>query len=170
MKTLTLVAVVITASLFPALTFSAQESGQASPSQAELPAVNIQQFEKQMAQMQETMKKMQEQMRQIQKTKDPQERQNLLQQHQAMMQNGMAMMGQMWGKGTMGCCAGGGMMGQHMMNGGMMGWDQMREHYSNLTPEQMKEHQYMRDQYMGMQQMMMDQMMQHQHHMGMQPR
>ncbi len=58
-----------------------------------------------------------------------------------------------------------------MQNGmGMMGWDQMRGHYSNLTPEQMKERQYMLDQHMGMQQMMMGQMMQHQYHMGMPPR
>jgi hypothetical protein len=47
-----------------------------------------------------------------------------------------------------------------MMHGsGMMGWGGMHGYYSTLTPEQMKQRQYMMDQYMGMQQMMMDQMM-----------
>jgi len=41
----------------------------------------------------------------------------------------------------------------------MMGWGGMHGYYSTLTPEQMKQRQYMMDQYMGMQQMMMDQMM-----------
>jgi hypothetical protein len=58
MKTQTLPALVITALLFPTLAFSTQESGQTSPSQAEQPAVNIQQFDKQMVQAQESMKKM----------------------------------------------------------------------------------------------------------------
>jgi len=40
--------------------------------------------------------------------------------------------------------------------------------YRNLTPEQLKQRQYMMDRWMPMHQMMMDQMMQHQHWM-MQP-
>ncbi|MDT4890861.1 hypothetical protein FQZ97_1278200 [compost metagenome] len=65
----------------------------------------------------------------------------------------------LWGGRMMGCCV-----------GGMMGWGKMGSHYSQMTPEQMKQHQYMMDRYMGMQQMMMDQMMQHQQHMGTQLR
>jgi hypothetical protein len=49
----------------------------------------------------------------------------------------------------------------------MMGWRRMGGYYSRLTPEQMKQRQYMMDQYMNMQQMMMDHMMQHHHHMWM---
>ena len=41
----------------------------------------------------------------------------------------------------------------------------MSERYSQLTPKQMKQHQYMMDRYTGMQQMMMNQMMQHQNEM-----
>lgn len=74
-----------------------------------------------------------------------------------MMQSGMSMMNGMWGPGMMGCCGGGGMMG----NGHMMGWPD----YSNLTPEQKSQHQYMMGRYTGMQQMMMDHMMWHQHYM-----
>jgi hypothetical protein len=62
-------------------------------------------------------------------------------------------------------------MGGHMRgNGHKMGWGQMGSHYSQMTPERMKQHQYMMDRYMGMQQMMMDQMMQHQQNMGTPPR
>ena len=61
-------------------------------------------------------------------------------------------------------------MGPGMMMGGpMMGWGHMRGYYSNLTPEQLKQRQYMMDHYMPMQQMMMDHMMQHQHEMWGQP-
>lgn len=115
-------------------------------------------------------------MSQIQKATEPAQRQKLMQEHQAMMQQGMHMMNGMWDGGMMGCCAGG-MMGGHMMGNGqmmgdghMMGWGQMGGHYSQMTPEQMRQHQYMMDRYMGMQQMMMDQMMQHQQHMGTSPR
>jgi hypothetical protein len=41
----------------------------------------------------------------------------------------------------------------------------MGSYYSKLTPEQMKQRQYMMDRHMGMQQMMMDHMMQHQQYM-----
>ena len=55
-----------------------------------------------------------------------------------------------------------GRMGEGMMGGNMMGWDHMRGYYSGLTPEQMKQRQYMMDRYMPMQQMMMDHMLWHQ--------
>ncbi len=42
----------------------------------------------------------------------------------------------------------------------------MRGYYSDLTPEQLRQRQYMTDQYMGMQQMMMDHMMWRQQWMG----
>lgn len=63
------------------------------------------------------------------------------------------MMGGGMGMGMMG---GGHMMGGNM---GMMGWDHMRGYYSGLTPEQVKQRQYMMDRYMPMQQMMMDHML-----------
>jgi hypothetical protein len=44
----------------------------------------------------------------------------------------------------------------------------MRDYYSGLTAEQIRQRQYMTDQYMPMQQMMMDHMMWHQRWM-MQP-
>lgn len=76
----------------------------------------------------------------------------------------MQMMQGMWDcDGDMGCCMGGPGMGRGMMMGGpMMGWGHMGGYYSNLTPEQLKQRQYMMDRYMNMQQMMNDQMMQHQ--------
>lgn len=47
-----------------------------------------------------------------------------------------------------------------MMGGGpMMGWRGMGGYYSRLTPEQMKERQYMSDQYMDLHYEMMEQMM-----------
>ena len=131
---------------------------QAKPSEP-----NVSEFDKQMAKAQENLKKMQVQMDKIQQTQDPQERQKLLQVHWNSMQEVMQMMHGMWGNG-MGCCMGGRGM---MMGSSMMGWNQMGDYYSKLTPEQIKQQQYMMDRYMGMQQMMMDQMMQHQQHMGM---
>jgi hypothetical protein len=112
---------------------------------------------------------MQEQMDKIRQTQDPQTRQKLLQDHWATMQNNMQMMHGMWGPGGgMGCCMGGPGMGPGMMMGGpMMGWGQMGGYYSKLTPEQLKQRQYMMDQYVPMQQMMMDHMMQHQQYMWM---
>ncbi len=101
---------------------------------------------------------MQAQMDKIRQAKDPRERQRLLQQHWTTMQNTMSLMHGGW-SGMMG--PGGGMMGPgggHMMGGRMMNWGD----YRNLTPEQLKQRQYMMDRWMPMQQMMMDQMMQHQ--------
>lgn len=136
---------------------------------AEQTAPDVAKFDQQLAQMRGNMQKMQEQMGQIQKTQDPQERQKLLQDHWTTMQSAMQTMHGMWGPGMMGCCEGnwmmnGGMMdGNHMgMMGPMMGWNDMHGYYSKLTPDQMKQRQYMTDQYTGMQQMMMDNMMWHQ--------
>ena len=89
------------------------------------------------------------------------------------MQAAMSAMHSMWGPGgAMACCTGGAgqMMGnQGMMGGPMMGWNHMQGYYSSLTPEQMKQRQYMMDRYMPMQQMMMDHMMWHQQWMNQAP-
>lgn len=115
-------------------------------------APDVKAFDKQLAETQVQMKQMQEQMDRMRLTQDPLERQKLMQDHYLAMQNAMKAMHGMWGPG---------MMGSHgMMHGpGMMGGDGMHGYYSTLTPEQMKQRQYMMEQYMGMQQMMMDQMM-----------
>lgn len=142
-------------------------AAKASVAQAQAPDVT--EFDKQAAQVQANLAKMHEQMLRIQQTQDPQERQKLLQEHWATMQSGMGLMQGMWGTGMMG---GPGMMGGgHMMGGGPMGggamggWHGMGGYYSRLTPEQMKQRQYMMDQYLGMQQQMMNNMMLHQNYM-----
>jgi hypothetical protein len=112
---------------------------------------------------------MHDQMDKISKTQDPQERQKLLREHWLTMQSGMGMMRGMWGPGMMGGFGRGHGMGGPMMGGGHMGWGGMRDYYSKLTPEQIKQRQYMMDNYMGMQQQMMDHMMQHQQYMWKQP-
>ena len=144
-------------------------------------APNIAEFDKHLAQMQENMKQMDALMEKINKTQDPKERQQLLQQYWTAMQGAMGTMHGMWGRGGLGCCMGGpgmgpgmgygmmggpGMMGGSGMGGPMMGWGHMQGYYSNLTPEQQKQHQYMTDQYMRMQQLMLDHMMQHQYWMN----
>ena len=48
---------------------------------------------------------------------------------------------------------------------GMMGWHGMGSYYSRLTPEQLKQRQYMMDQYLGMQQQMMNHMLFQQNYM-----
>ena len=150
-------ALALTAVLFPTLTFAQQDADATKVSQ---PPMSIEQFDQQMATAQESLKKMHEQINRIQNTSDPAQHQKLMQDHQATMQQGMQMM-----NGMMGCCAGG-LMGNHMKsNGAMMGWKQMGSHYSRMTPEQMKQHQYMMERFMGIQQMMMEQMLQHQQHM-----
>lgn len=126
-------------------------------------------FDKQMAKAQENMKKMQTQMDQIHQTQDPQARQKLLQEHWATMQSNMQIMHELWGSGTTGCCMGGHMMGQGMMGGHMMDGPMWGD-YRHLTPEQLKQRQYMADRIMPMQQMMMDHMMQHQQWMWQQPK
>ncbi|MBT8764804.1 hypothetical protein [Metapseudomonas boanensis] len=161
MKSIKLATFLIAVSLTPAWALAAQGAEGSPAPQALQPAVNVEEFDKHIAQAQEHLKKMAGLMTEIQQTKDPKERQNLLQEHQALMQRGMGMMGDLWGRG---------MTGRQMMKSGMMGWKDMRDRYSTMTPEQMKQHQYMMDRYMGMQQMMIDQLMQHQYQMNRQPR
>ena len=118
-------------------------------------------FDKQLGQMREYMQQMQTQMDKIQQTQDPEERRRLLQEHWASMQSAMETMHAMWGPAGAGCC-GLGMGPGRMMDGPMMSWGQMRGYYSQLTPEQIRQRQYIMDQYLPMQQMMMDHMMWHQ--------
>nr|WP_311529232.1 hypothetical protein [uncultured Ralstonia sp.] len=118
---------------------------------------NVAEFDKKTAAVRENMKKMQEEMDKVRQTQDPKERQRLLDEHWATMQSTMSMMRELWGPGMMG---GPGMRGGHMMGGGpMMGWQGIGGYYSRLTPEQMKERQYMTDQYMNLHYQMMEQMM-----------
>ncbi|SOE87603.1 hypothetical protein SAMN05446935_8251 [Burkholderia sp. YR290] len=117
-------------------------------------------FDKNLARFREQMATMQAQMNQIRQTQDPKERQKLLQQHWATMQSAMTTMHDMWGPGMMGH----GMMGPGMMGGG---WGHMGGYYSRLSPEQLRQRQYMTDQYLQMQQEMMNNMMwQQQYWMG----
>ena len=141
----------------------AQTTAQPTAAQA---APDVKGFDQRLAEAQAQMKRMQEQMDKLRQTQDPQERQKLLQEHYATMQSAMTAMHGMWVPGMMG---GPGMMrgrGMPMGGPGMMGWGGMRGYYSNLTPEHMRQRQYMTDQYMGMQQMMMDHMMWRQQWMG----
>lgn len=167
MNKITLASVFALALFFIAPVNAQQYGSTEKGAQAQQKAPNVAEFDKQAAQVQENIRVMQEQMDKIRQTQDPQARQKLLQEHWATMQSGMGMMHGMWGPGMMGCCASGSMMGGHMMGGHMMGWQGMGGYYSKLTPEQIKQRQYMTDRYMGMQQMMMEHMMQHQNYMGM---
>lgn len=149
----------------PAVAQQANPSGRDAQSSRPV-APNPAEFDKQMAQWQDYMQQMQAQMDKIRATQDPQERQKLLQEHWTSMQAAMATMHGMWGPGGgMGCCAGGSSMGPGMM-GPMMGWGHMRGYYSQLTPEQIRQRQYMMDRYLPMQQMMMNHMMWHQQWMN----
>lgn len=167
----TILAAVLSAFLLSALPALAQQMPPANKdSQVNQQAPDVAKFDKQMVQIQENLQRMQVQMDKIRQSQDPQERQRLLQEHWTTMQSAMGMMHGMWGPGMMGCCASGPMMGRHMkdrhmMDRHMMDRGAMGDYYSKLTPEQMKQRQYMMDRYMRMQQMMMDHMMQHQHHM-----
>ena len=108
---------------------------------------------------------MQAQMDAIRKTQDPQERQKLLEQHWTAMQSAMTIMHGMWGPGMMGRGMDPGMMGG--AGPGMMGgWGHMSGYYSRLTPEQLRQRQYMTDQYLHMQQEMMNNMMWQQQYRG----
>ena len=155
MKNTRLAVLLFSASLAPIWALAAEQT---EVTQTQQQAPNVTEFDKQMAQAQDTFKKMQSQMEKIQQTQDPQQRQKLLQEHWDTMQAGMSMMNGMWGPGMMGK--------GHMMGGShMMGW----QDYSNLTPEQRSQRQYMMDRYTGMQQMMMNNMMRHQNYMQGQP-
>lgn len=129
-----------------------------------------QNFDDRIAQMQGQMAVMHAQMDQIRQTSDPKERQKLIQEHWDTMQKARGMMDGMWGPGRMGG-PGGPMMGGGMMGGrggpmmGGRGGPMMWNDYRHMSPEQMKQRQYMMYQYMGMQQQMMDQMMEHQGYM-----
>ena len=157
--------VLIAMTLFSPLLHAASKdvgAAQAAPkSQTQKPA----EFDKNLAKLQQLMTQMQGQMDQIRKTQDPQERQKLMQQHWDTMQSAMNIMHSMWGTGMMGP----GMMGHGMMGGAGPGWGHMDGYYSNLTPEQLRQRQYMTDQYLRMQQEMMNNMMWHQHYWMGQP-
>lgn len=144
---------VITAAMLTAVPWAAQAQTAKPPKSSVVPDVKT--FDQRLAEAQVHMQRMQEQMDRLRKTQDPLERQKLLHDHYQSMQNAMGAMHGMWGPGMM---HGPGMMGGPEMTG----WGGMHGHYSRLTPEQMKQRQYMADQFMGMQQMMMDQMMQRQ--------
>ncbi|MBO3273745.1 hypothetical protein [Pseudomonas schmalbachii] len=126
-------------------------------------APNTEEFDKQLEKIQQQMNAMHEQMQKIQNTQDPKERQKLLDEHWISMRSTMDTMHGLWdhGMGPAGMGHGGmGMgMGPGMMGRGGGGWMHMRGYYSHLTPEQMRQHQYMMDQYMNMQQQMMNHMM-----------
>lgn len=140
----------------------------APPPASTPPASTPAEADRQFAQMQEQMRLMQSQMERIAKTQDPAERQRLLEEHWASMQKAMGQMHGAWGGGMGGPGLGGHGMGGHGMGGHGMGGPMMWKDYRALTPEQLRERQYMMDRWMPMHQMMMDQMMQHQHWM-MQP-
>ncbi|TPQ31717.1 hypothetical protein [Cupriavidus pinatubonensis] len=152
-------------STVPALAQQAKPASKGSQTTQE--KVNVSEFDKQAAQVQENIKKLQEEMDKIRQTQDPKERQKLLEAHGVTMQSTMGMMRGLWGPGMMGGPGrrGGGMMGGPGMHGGgmmggpMMGWQNMGGYYSKLTPEQLRERQYMSDQYMDLHYMMMEQMM-----------
>jgi hypothetical protein len=133
--------------------------------QARQQVINLTEFDKQSNQVQANFKKMQEQMDAIRSSKNPQERQKLLEEHWNTMQANSNLMDGMWSPGMMGCCGG---QGYRMGRGHMMGWSGMGAYYSKLTPEELKQRQYMTDQYLDMQQNMMNQMMQ-QHYMWINP-
>lgn len=81
---------------------------------------------------------MQQQMDGLKQTHDPQQRRKLLDEHRATMQSAMSLMDGMQGPGMIG-------------GSGMMGWSGMRGYYSTLTPEQLKQRQYVMDKYSWMQ-------------------
>jgi hypothetical protein len=138
----------------------------APQSSSKTPPAGASEFDRNLGLLREQMKTMQAQMDQIGKTQEPQERQKLLEQHWATMQSAMTIMHGMWGPGMMGHGMGPGMMGG--AGPGMMGgWGHMGGYYSHLTPEQLRQRQYMTDQYLQMQQEMMNNMMwQQQYRMG----
>jgi hypothetical protein len=157
---LTAVLSIAVLSIIPGLAQSAESADKKT--QAEQSAPNVQTFDKQMAQSREYMNKMQEQMDNIRQTQDPQERKKRLQEHWDTMQKNMQLMHEIWGPyGGIVCC----MQGPTIGPGKVKGWSHMGDQYFKLTPEQMKQRQYMMDRYVPMQQMMMQQLMQHQRYM-----
>jgi len=170
MKTILMAAACAVFLAQPTLAQQSPASGADAKTQQALTTTDL---DAQYARLQEQMKQMHDQMAKIAQTKDPQERQQLLQQHSASMQTAMVTMHSTFG-GMMGpgCCGSAGQSHSgHMMNGQMMGGPMMGGHmmqrgdYRALTPDQLRERQYMMERWMPMQQMMMDEMMQHQHWM-----
>lgn len=156
----------LSSTLVQATTNDARSAQPAAKSQVESTA----KFDRNLAQLQQLMRQMQTQMDRIRDTQDPQERQRLLQQHWDTMQSAMDTMRGMWGRGAMGPgMMGRGMMGPGMMGGAGPGWGHMGRYYSNLTPEQLRQRQYMTDQYLQMQQEMMNNMMWQQQYRGTAP-
>jgi hypothetical protein len=127
------------------------------------PEMTPQEFDKRRAALLDSMKKMQAQMEAIQRTKDPKDRDKLLREHWQSMQDAMSALNETWGSSMMGGCPmnGTGMHAGMMPGRGMMMWG----NYQQLTPEQLKQRQYMLDQWLPMHQLMMEQMLQHQHWM-----
>lgn len=151
----------------------AQQSPSSEAPQARQTDPDLVEFDKQAAQVQANFQKMQEQMDRVRQTRDPVQREKLLQEHWTTMQSAMGTMQGMSGPGLMG----GRMMGGHMMNrymmggaggptmdGPMMGWGRWSGYYNSLTPEQLRQRQYMMDQYMGLQHQMMSHMLWHQNY------
>lgn len=153
MKTILLAAAL--AAMLPACA-QTQPNAPPTQTQAQAPA----EFDARAAQVQENIDRMQAQMDRIRKTGDPAERERLLQEHWLSMQSNMRLL---HGMSPPGATGGPG------MRGGMMGWRHMGGYYAELTPEQLRQRQYMTDQRLRMQEMMMNQMMEHQYWAG-QPR
>jgi hypothetical protein len=138
----------------------AQAPSKDAPAQS---APDVKAFDQHLSEAQAQLKRMQELREQIRNTQDPQERQRLLQQHWMAMQSAMTTMHRLWGPGMTGWGPGfGPMHGVGMGGPGTMGWAGARSTYSQLTPEQMKQRQYMTDQYLGLQQQMMEHMLERQ--------
>lgn len=173
-----LIATLLATTMGVSLPLSAQPATPDKTLQAQT-APDISAFDKHFAAAQARMAQMQGLMVRLNATKDPQERRHLLQEHWALMQSGMASMHGLWGPGMMGgrgwmrgpgMMAGPGAMGGPAAMGGpggpglpgVPGWGRMHRYYSDLTPEQMKQRQYMTDEYLGLQQQMMEQMLQRQ--------
>jgi hypothetical protein len=133
------------------------------------PAPDVKTFDQRLSEAQAQMKRMQDLRERIQQTQDPQERQRLQQEHWSAMQAAMTAMHGMGGPGMMGGYGPGPMHGVGMGGPGMMGWGGARGAYSQLTPEQMKQRQYMTDQMLGFQQQMMEHMLQRQQWLQQQP-
>lgn len=125
---------------------------------------NPAEFDQRFATALENMNKMHEQMEKIQRTTDPAEREKLLTEHWDLMQSNIDTMQGFWGPGMMmGWGKDGTLPGRgHMMDGPMMGRGHMGGYYRNMTPDQLKDNQYMMNNYMGMQQQMMNHMLWHQ--------
>lgn len=167
MKNAILISVLSALALSTAPALAQQAKPASKGPQTNQEKVNVAEFDKQVAQVRANIKQMQDEMEKIRQTQDLNERQKLLEDHSTRMQSTMGMMRGLWGPGMMGGpgMRGGGMMGGPGMHGGGMtggpgmGWQGMGGYYSKLTPEQVRERQYMSDQYADLHYLMMEQMM-----------